>query len=90
MPKGAVIPHPISAPYKRAEQAHRVRESAPHDARVTNASRETNDHHGNAGDEPDHDVTEDKSAPTKERRVHIADLSSYARLPYAQIKPRTA
>jgi DNA-binding CsgD family transcriptional regulator len=50
-------------------------------ARVTNASRETNDHQSNAGVEPDHDVTETKSAPTRELALRIAALSGYQSLP---------
>ena len=88
--KGAGFAHPISAPYKRTEQADTVRDSAPHDARVTNASRESNDHECNEGVGPDHDVTEDKSAPTRKLILPIAALSGYGRLPYAHIKPRTA
>jgi hypothetical protein len=36
--KGADLAHPISAPFKRTQRADRVRNSAPHDARVTNVT----------------------------------------------------
>jgi len=74
VPKGAVLAHPISAPYKRTEQAHRVQKSAPHDARVVNEGRKRNDHESNAGVEPNHDVSEDKSAPTRKLILPVAAL----------------
>ena len=71
--KGAGRAHPISAPYKRTSQADKVRESAPHDARVVNETRESNDHQRNAGDERNHAVPKERSDGRTTRLVRLAN-----------------
>jgi hypothetical protein len=58
--KRAGLAHPISAPYKRISQADRVRDSAPHDARVTYETRQSIGHRRNAGVPSDHELTREE------------------------------